>query len=315
MNTILHYDGQPLDPVTGCYGLGDGYRSYHPGLMRFMAPDDLSPFGMGGANPYAYCAGDPINRADPSGHVSLPNLAAVDTHFSALLGLLPEDELQALYTRVSDKIGAAASDTSKAMADFETDQIKAWKSSKGRLMRKSIRIDTMDPQIPRLNVFAYSDSLGKFGKRLNVMAHGEFNVMGWVHVADGIKRPASQFAETFVGETKSFDVVRVLMCHSADGGVDSTAAAFARVTGNPSIGFQGVLKVFWQDRDLAMYGDYPPPFGGPQMMGHYYDHLLHQARFQSQDPEALAREWFMVRSRGVTIAGTPELYKPVMFRP
>lgn len=37
--------------------------------MRFTNPDSLSPFGAGGVNPYAYCGGDPINNADPSGHI------------------------------------------------------------------------------------------------------------------------------------------------------------------------------------------------------------------------------------------------------
>ena len=35
--------------------------------MRFNSPDTLSPFGKGGINAYAYCAGDPVNRSDPSG--------------------------------------------------------------------------------------------------------------------------------------------------------------------------------------------------------------------------------------------------------
>lgn len=62
------FNGQQLDPVTGHYLLGNGYRAYNPTLMRFNTPDSLSPFGEGGLNTYAYCAGDPVNRSDPSGH-------------------------------------------------------------------------------------------------------------------------------------------------------------------------------------------------------------------------------------------------------
>jgi RHS repeat-associated protein len=65
------YNGQRPDPVSGHYHLGNGYRTFSPALGRFTAPDSMSPFGAGGINPYAYCAGDPVNRADPSGHFSL----------------------------------------------------------------------------------------------------------------------------------------------------------------------------------------------------------------------------------------------------
>ncbi|EJL88517.1 RHS repeat-associated core domain protein containing protein [Herbaspirillum sp. CF444] len=69
-DVLLGYNGQRRDPVSGTYHLGNGYRAYNPVLMRFNCPDSLSPFGAGGINPYAYCAGDPINQADPSGHMS-----------------------------------------------------------------------------------------------------------------------------------------------------------------------------------------------------------------------------------------------------
>lgn len=62
------FNGEQPDPVTGHYLLGNGYRAYNPTLMRFNSPDNLSPFGKGGLNAYAYCAGDPVNRRDPSGH-------------------------------------------------------------------------------------------------------------------------------------------------------------------------------------------------------------------------------------------------------
>ncbi|EGB6348797.1 hypothetical protein H7373_004349 [Salmonella enterica] len=64
------FNGERTDPVSGASHLGNGYRAYNPVLMRFNCPDSLSPFGGGGINPYAYCAGDPVNHTDPSGHLS-----------------------------------------------------------------------------------------------------------------------------------------------------------------------------------------------------------------------------------------------------
>ena len=66
----IGFNGERVDPVSGAYHLGNGYRAYNPMLMRFTCPDSMSPFGAGGINPYAYCAGDPINLTDPSGHLS-----------------------------------------------------------------------------------------------------------------------------------------------------------------------------------------------------------------------------------------------------
>jgi RHS repeat-associated protein len=71
--TITGYTGQYRDPLLPGYMLGNGYRTYLPALMRFAQADSpaYSPFGRGGINPYAYCAGDPINRSDPSGRFFL----------------------------------------------------------------------------------------------------------------------------------------------------------------------------------------------------------------------------------------------------
>jgi RHS repeat-associated protein len=72
--SLLGFNGERRDPVTGHYLLGNGYRAFNPVLMRFNCPDSLCPFGKGGLNAYAYCAGDPVNRIDPTGH-----------HFAAVL--------------------------------------------------------------------------------------------------------------------------------------------------------------------------------------------------------------------------------------
>jgi len=66
---LLGFNGERPDPVTGHYLLGNGVRAFNPVLMRFNSPDSLSPFGEGGLNAYAYCAGDPVNFSDPTGHV------------------------------------------------------------------------------------------------------------------------------------------------------------------------------------------------------------------------------------------------------
>ncbi|VVO41798.1 hypothetical protein PS723_05927 [Pseudomonas fluorescens] len=66
--SLLGFNGERRDPVTGHYLLGNGYRAFNPVLMRFNSPDSWSPFGDGGLNSYAYCFGDPVNRSDPNGH-------------------------------------------------------------------------------------------------------------------------------------------------------------------------------------------------------------------------------------------------------
>lgn len=52
--------------------LGKGYRGYQATLGRFAQPDRHSPFGEGGRNAYAYCAGDPVNRVDWTGRAFTP---------------------------------------------------------------------------------------------------------------------------------------------------------------------------------------------------------------------------------------------------
>ncbi|TDV55760.1 RHS repeat-associated protein [Pseudomonas graminis] len=69
------FAGERREPLTGWF-IPSGYRPYDPIVMGFLSPDSDSPFGQGGLNPYVYCAGDPVNRIDPSGHGWLTWLVA-----------------------------------------------------------------------------------------------------------------------------------------------------------------------------------------------------------------------------------------------
>lgn len=71
------FNGEWRDRFTGFYLLGQGYRAFNPVLMRFQSPDSFSPFDEGGISTYAYCSGDPVNATDPTGHVTVAQIAAV----------------------------------------------------------------------------------------------------------------------------------------------------------------------------------------------------------------------------------------------
>ena len=66
------FTGQWMESTARLYMLGEGYRGYQATLGRFAQPDRHSPFGEGGRNVYAYCAGDPMNRVDRSGRAFTP---------------------------------------------------------------------------------------------------------------------------------------------------------------------------------------------------------------------------------------------------
>ena len=73
--SVLGFNGERCDSVTGHYLLGNGYRAFNPVLMRFNGPDSMSPFGEGGINAYAFNSADPVNWVDPSGRAPVRVIA------------------------------------------------------------------------------------------------------------------------------------------------------------------------------------------------------------------------------------------------
>ncbi|HDS1680556.1 TPA: RHS repeat-associated core domain-containing protein [Pseudomonas putida] len=78
--SLIGFNGNQRDVVSGCDLLGNGVRAYSPVLMRFCSPDTLSPFSAGGINAYIYCGGDPINFVDSDGHTKNPPLPSPWTY-------------------------------------------------------------------------------------------------------------------------------------------------------------------------------------------------------------------------------------------
>ena len=96
----LGFNGEVCEPVARGYLLGNGYRQFNPVLRRFYNPDAYSPFGAGGLNAYAYCVGDPVNNADPSGHLWGPL-----KKLGRALNIIPAKKISRAGSAVSLPIG------------------------------------------------------------------------------------------------------------------------------------------------------------------------------------------------------------------
>ena len=82
----LTYRGYVYDTETGLYYLQSRY--YNPEIGRFINADAFIATGQGltGNNMFAYCGNNPVNRADPTGHVSVEICISADG-LSNILGL------------------------------------------------------------------------------------------------------------------------------------------------------------------------------------------------------------------------------------
>ncbi|UKZ82966.1 hypothetical protein TrVFT333_010767 [Trichoderma virens FT-333] len=133
----IAFNGQWRDPVTGWYHLGNGYRVYNPVLGRFHVPDPSCPFITGEINHYAYCAGDPINRIDPSGQFSFFGMsfdwgdlikAIVGLVVSVVVGVLTAGASTAIEVGVGITAGVAASAAASPVADLAAGRKPTWRS-------------------------------------------------------------------------------------------------------------------------------------------------------------------------------------------
>ncbi|RPA93710.1 hypothetical protein L873DRAFT_1815418 [Choiromyces venosus 120613-1] len=133
----IGFNGQWRDPVTGWYHLGNGYRVYNPVPMRFHTPDSWTPFTSGEINAYAYCLGDPINRVDPTGHLSIfgieftgrdLTIMGVGLGVGIAVGILTGGAGFAIAAGVDIVAGVASDVATRAIYDLASGKSPTWES-------------------------------------------------------------------------------------------------------------------------------------------------------------------------------------------
>jgi RHS repeat-associated protein len=158
--SLLGFNGERRDSLTGHYHLGNGYRQFNPVLMRFNSPDSWSPFGAGGLNAYAYCAGDPRNRVDPTGHGPIPRIAALAN--KALMGVSKKAKATSRPLAAMDDLTEVASSSSQAMDAWSLKRLKinnGVRKYRARLKNQSDVVKANEASRPPQDDYNVSDDL------------------------------------------------------------------------------------------------------------------------------------------------------------
>jgi RHS repeat-associated protein len=199
--SLLGFNGERPDPVTGWYLLGNGYRAFNPVLMRFNSPDSWSPFGEGGLNTYAYCVGNPVNRADQTGHMFSPiSPRRIPTPI-----LLTAN----ITKRVKYTLKGEYKDWNKISPDIES-FVDSYKEGS------------------RLNFVAHGAPAPRF-KSSRIPNGSDFLD------AEALYNLAREKGIDF----NNHESIRLIVCNSANGGTGSIAARLSNITGLPVKGYRG----------------------------------------------------------------------------
>jgi RHS repeat-associated protein len=251
------FNGERMDTVTGNYHPGNGYRSYHPSLMRFSQPDSWSPFGMGGINAYAWCAGDPVNHSDNSGHMSWQDATGIIAGVIGL-ALVPFTLGESLTVSsciiagldtvsATTAIASGALDTSRpavsaalGWVSFATGLLSLGSGFASGLIQAGNRVPLTTwswENIHNIGILApswretspeavyYFEDLHRGQPRLSIVGHAQFmpeEATAGVAVLDDLifqgRDLAMELEETGY-DFRRVTHIRAIMCHSAEGGI------------------------------------------------------------------------------------------------
>ena len=102
----IRYRGYYYDTETGLYYLNARY--YSPEWRRFISPDAaeyIDPETPNGLNLYAYCNNDPVNYADPSGHLAWWAIALIVMTVATTIGeIAAYNNAEKVYEQYKDTI-------------------------------------------------------------------------------------------------------------------------------------------------------------------------------------------------------------------
>ncbi|MNV26970.1 hypothetical protein D3C71_1181020 [compost metagenome] len=165
LSSLLGFNGERPDPVTGHYLLGNGYRAFNPVLMCFNSPDNLSPFGKGGLNSYAYCSRDPVNFVDSTGHM----LKGVLTNVAGAVKTVERN------IPVRNSLEGMDFDGFHSLSKYLD------KSDMDSLAKTSVQLNKLSTETSVSNLKAHLSSVGRQGLRLDK----RMDLDGWVMTPAG----------------------------------------------------------------------------------------------------------------------------------
>lgn len=219
------YNGQLHEPNTRLQVLGNGARAFSPVSMRFLSPDDLSPFASGGINAYAYCACDPVNNVDPSGRFAVQMAAALMTVGALAMGgaavaseATGNEKFAALFGVIAGGLAAgmvavALPASISRYAGLKQGQLRIYRRGGG---------DVVD-----VHGAPYRTRVGSVG-------------------LDG-----TELAELLKSKGVGKRPITLLSCNGADGR-DAQARVLANATGQPVTSFVGPVYVNGFKREVAL---------------------------------------------------------------
>ena len=219
--SLLGFNGERADPVTGHYLLGNGYRAFNPVLMRFNSPDSWSPFERGGANRYAYGLDDPVNLIDTDGHAPFAFLGG-----RILQGLNTEKFLRRARKSLDPKVISGHRSVIKTF-------------------------DSIQEIMPDIYIAGDYNSAGR---RLNIHAHGSYTqgIGGMMKSGNKNIFPERVYEAVKKSGFGEFDTVRLISCHSGDMGFRSFAYMFAKLTKRRVKGYEGGVWSGTAPRQIAL---------------------------------------------------------------